>query len=242
MTSSQVRSGSVPAVLGGWCPSLLTRNAADRLRLYWPLQPERDSPKVFRWSRNRVHGPVGASDTSHLGSFGGRQRSAGSTTCGTARGARSSPARPTSTPCTASSSTGATSGLPRWSPSIAAAGRFGSRDPQSDIPPAGAPWNGTCVLYLKHASDPIVWWSPRLILTAPTGSGSHGRRRRQRCRWIPFVTFWQVTADLRSPPAFRQGTATSTRGSTSTHGPSAPAARLDRRPTARLRQIIAPGG
>ena len=50
---------AVRAGLGGWCPSLLTRNAADRLRLYWPLRPERDSPKVFRWSRNRVYGPVG---------------------------------------------------------------------------------------------------------------------------------------------------------------------------------------
>ena len=40
-------------------------------------------------------------------------------------------------------------------------------DPRSDIPPAAAPWDGPRVLYLKHASDPIIWWSPRLVLQAP---------------------------------------------------------------------------
>ena len=55
-----------PRPLGGWCPSLLTRNAADRLRLQGRRGQNADSPEVFRWSRNRVYGPVGALDTSHL--------------------------------------------------------------------------------------------------------------------------------------------------------------------------------
>ena len=30
-----------------------------------------------------------------------------------------------------------------------------------------APWDGTRVLFLQHASDPIVWWSPDLLFTRP---------------------------------------------------------------------------
>jgi uncharacterized membrane protein len=70
-------------------------------------------------------------------------------------------------------------------------------DPTSDIVPVVAPWEGTRVLYLQHASDPIVWWSPRLIyerpdwLEEPPGVGVV-----EAVEWIPFVTFWQVTLDL----------------------------------------------
>ena len=72
-----------------------------------------------------------------------------------------------------------------------------SADPATDVPPAGSPWTDPKVLYVQHPSDPIVWWSPRLILnrpdwlTEPAGSGV-----LEAMVWIPFVTFWQVTADL----------------------------------------------
>jgi uncharacterized membrane protein len=70
-------------------------------------------------------------------------------------------------------------------------------NPQAGVPPEGQPWDGTRVLYILHASDPIVWWSPRLLFHKPDWL------REQRgpdvvgaVRWMPFVTFWQVTADL----------------------------------------------
>jgi uncharacterized membrane protein len=70
-------------------------------------------------------------------------------------------------------------------------------DPRSDIPPAAVPWDGPRVLYLKHASDPIIWWSPRLVLQAPDWLREPpGPDVVSAMRWIPFVTFWQVTADL----------------------------------------------
>jgi len=117
-------------------------------------------------------------------------------------------------------------------------------DPQSDIPPAGAPWDGTRVLYLKHASDPIVWWSPRLILTAPDWL----REPRaddvvSAVRWIPFVTFWQVTADLPFATGVPAG-----HGHVYTREYVDAWTRVLQPPgwtdeqTARLRQIIAPGG
>ena len=41
------------------------------------------------------------------------------------------------------------------------------------------------------------WWSPRLIVAPPDWlSGERGPDVSPRMFWIPFVTFWQVTADL----------------------------------------------
>lgn len=70
-------------------------------------------------------------------------------------------------------------------------------DAATSIPPQGQPWDGTRVIYLMHPSDPIVWWTPRLILTAPDWIGeTAGKDVLPTMFWMPFVTFWQVTADL----------------------------------------------
>ena len=71
-----------------------------------------------------------------------------------------------------------------------------TNDVAAGAPPAGQPWAGTRVLYLMHPSDPIVWWSPRLILRGPDWTGESGRDVLDGIVWIPFVSFWQVTADL----------------------------------------------
>jgi len=74
--------------------------------------------------------------------------------------------------------------------------RFTS-DASKDLPPDGQPWTGSRVLYLMHASDPIVWWSPHLIFSPPDWIGeTRGTDVLQGMIWLPFVTFWQVTADL----------------------------------------------
>lgn len=70
-------------------------------------------------------------------------------------------------------------------------------DPATGMPPADRPWDGTRVLYLMHPSDPIVWWSPQLALSEPDWIGeAPGGDVLEGMFWIPFVTFWQVTADL----------------------------------------------
>ncbi|MFJ5711465.1 alpha/beta hydrolase [Streptomyces sp. NPDC093105] len=70
-------------------------------------------------------------------------------------------------------------------------------DPTTGITPADRPWDGTRVLYLMHPSDPIVWWSPDLAFTQPDWIGeAPGGDVLEEMVWIPFVTFWQVTADL----------------------------------------------
>lgn len=67
------------------------------------------------------------------------------------------------------------------------------------------PWTEPRVLYLQHASDPVVWWNPDLAFTRPDWlTETPGRDRTPSMRWYPIVTFWQVTADIvraQSPPA-----------------------------------------
>ncbi|WP_448639218.1 alpha/beta hydrolase [Geodermatophilus sp. URMC 63] len=70
-------------------------------------------------------------------------------------------------------------------------------DPGEGIAPTSEPWDGSRVLYLLHASDPVVWWTPELAYARPTWLEEHrGEDVVDAVRWIPFVTFWQVTADL----------------------------------------------
>lgn len=67
------------------------------------------------------------------------------------------------------------------------------------------PWPPPRVLYLQHASDPVVWWSPRLILRRPDWLTEPGAGYvLESVRWYPLVTFLQLTVDLansiRVPP------------------------------------------
>ena len=70
-------------------------------------------------------------------------------------------------------------------------------DATADIPPDGQPWPASRVVYMMHPSDPIVWWSPHLIFSEPDWiSEPPGKDVLKGMFWLPFVTFWQVTADL----------------------------------------------
>jgi uncharacterized membrane protein len=72
-----------------------------------------------------------------------------------------------------------------------------ANDTSTGIPPPGQPWEGTRVLYMMHTSDPIVWWSPHLIFSQPDWiSEPPGKDVLKTMFWMPFITFWQVTADL----------------------------------------------
>jgi uncharacterized membrane protein len=72
-----------------------------------------------------------------------------------------------------------------------------ANDTTTGIPPNGQPWEGSRILYMLHPSDPIVWWSPHLIFSKPDWiSEPPGSDVLKGMFWMPFVTFWQVTADL----------------------------------------------
>ncbi|MGO3326110.1 alpha/beta hydrolase [Gordonia sp. (in: high G+C Gram-positive bacteria)] len=63
--------------------------------------------------------------------------------------------------------------------------------------PTDEPWSTPRIVYLQHASDPIAWWSPDLILSEPDWLDERrGPDVLGATRWIPFVTFLQVSADM----------------------------------------------
>jgi uncharacterized membrane protein len=70
----------------------------------------------------------------------------------------------------------------------------GPRDVAADT---AAPWTGTRVLFLQHASDPVVWWSPDLLFERPDWLVEPpGRDRSPSMQWYPIVTFSQVGFDM----------------------------------------------
>ena len=57
-------------------------------------------------------------------------------------------------------------------------------------------WEEPRIVYWQHPSDPIVWWSPDLLLHKPDWLDEpRGEDVDKGMTWIPFVTFWQVTLD-----------------------------------------------
>ncbi|TAK68866.1 MAG: hypothetical protein EPO13_08775 [Actinomycetota bacterium] len=66
-----------------------------------------------------------------------------------------------------------------------------------DLAAPPTPWDSPRIAYLQHASDPIVWWSGDLLLHQPDWlREAPGSDVLPAMRWLPWVTFWQVTADM----------------------------------------------
>ncbi|RJO78874.1 hypothetical protein D5S18_04145 [Nocardia panacis] len=75
-----------------------------------------------------------------------------------------------------------------------------------DLARPSAEWRAPRIAYLQHASDPIVWWSTDLILSQPDWlSEPRGSDVSTQMRWWPFVTFWQVAADLTNAQGVTDG-------------------------------------
>lgn len=70
-------------------------------------------------------------------------------------------------------------------------------DPRDPAAPVEQPWEGARVLYMLHPSDAITWWDTDLILQRPDWlEEPRGPDVLDQVRWVPFVTFWQLTADM----------------------------------------------
>ena len=76
--------------------------------------------------------------------------------------------------------------------------RFAQASSSAEVAAVAAPsWGATRVLYLQHASDPVVWWSPELFVREPDWLREPpGFDRSPSMRWYPIITFFQVTADM----------------------------------------------
>ena len=89
-------------------------------------------------------------------------------------------------------------GSPEWLPVYEQGEtvRFGAKAPV-DLTRPDTAWDRPRMIYLQHPSDPIVWWSPELILQKPDWLEEHrGYDVLDSTRWFPFVTFLQVAADM----------------------------------------------
>ncbi|MCV7170625.1 alpha/beta-hydrolase family protein [Mycobacterium manitobense] len=88
-------------------------------------------------------------------------------------------------------------GSPEWLP-IYDKGenvRFAARPENLERP--ADPWGVPRAVYLQHASDPISWWNPDLLFARPDWlEEPPGYDRTARMKWIPVVTFLQVSADM----------------------------------------------
>jgi uncharacterized membrane protein len=88
-------------------------------------------------------------------------------------------------------------GSPQWLP-IYDHGRhvrFVARP--SDLQRPNPDWSRPRVVYLQHASDPIAWWTPDLLFSKPDWlREKRGYDVLPETRWIPVVTFLQVSADM----------------------------------------------
>lgn len=72
--------------------------------------------------------------------------------------------------------------------------RFASRTSDVNLP---GRWEFPRVVFWQHASDPITWWSFDLLLHRPDWLREPlGPDVDPGVRWLPFVTFWQVTLDM----------------------------------------------
>jgi uncharacterized membrane protein len=86
---------------------------------------------------------------------------------------------------------------PEWLPTYQAGQTVRFAADPSDLNRPSTSWTTPRVVYLQHASDPITWWSPRLVLHKPDWLREPpGRDVLPSMRWYPLVTFWQVSADM----------------------------------------------
>ncbi len=88
-------------------------------------------------------------------------------------------------------------GSPEWRPVYGDGRTVRFVTSASDLRLPGGGLRHPKVVYIQHASDPVVWWSPDLMwhkpdwLAEPRGPGVPSKMQ-----WYPFVTFWQISADL----------------------------------------------
>lgn len=85
-------------------------------------------------------------------------------------------------------------GTPMWDPVHGADDVVRFSDTATDLRADGG---RPKVVYLQNSSDPIVWWSPELLVRSPDWlDHPRGPDVSPDMRWYPGVTFWQTLLDL----------------------------------------------
>lgn len=87
-------------------------------------------------------------------------------------------------------------GSPAWLPTFRDGRllRFTARENAID---REAPWSPMRFVYIQHASDPMIWFSPELAWSRPVWLNEpRGPDVSPMLRWYPIVTFLQVAFDM----------------------------------------------
>ncbi len=67
----------------------------------------------------------------------------------------------------------------------------------TDLSRPATPWLAPRVVYLQNASDPVAYWEPQLLWRRPAWlQEPRGPDVSPSLRWLPVVTFWQVSVDM----------------------------------------------
>lgn len=90
-------------------------------------------------------------------------------------------------------------GSPYWLPTFRDGSlvRFTARKNALNIP--GATWGAARFVYLQHASDPMVFFSPDLLFEKPAWLvGERGPDISPTFEWYPIITFLQIAFDIQT--------------------------------------------
>ncbi|WP_234102052.1 DNA polymerase III subunit gamma and tau [Streptomyces venezuelae] len=89
-------------------------------------------------------------------------------------------------------------GSPVWRPQYRGGTRIRfAQFPETDLARPASAWGHPRAVYLQNASDPVVWWSPDLLLSRPAWLDEPlGPDITPEISWFPFVAFWQTSVDM----------------------------------------------
>jgi uncharacterized membrane protein len=86
---------------------------------------------------------------------------------------------------------------PAWLPKIRNGRMFRFTGEENSLDQDGAMWGPIRIVYLQHASDPMIFFSPSLLYRRPDWLiGERGPDVSPYLEWYPIVTFLQVAFDL----------------------------------------------
>lgn len=88
---------------------------------------------------------------------------------------------------------------PVWQPVVGAGqvARYAATAAAAASPPGDGSWPGPRILVLQNPTDPVVWFSPSLVLSRPAWLDQpRGPGVQEASRWTPALFFLQVALDL----------------------------------------------
>jgi uncharacterized membrane protein len=91
---------------------------------------------------------------------------------------------------------GRDAGSPEWQPVVREGRTVRFAASPADYADPSGPWNEPRLLYLQHASDPVVWWYWDILWSRPDWLAEpRGPDVSSHSIWFPWVSFWQVAVD-----------------------------------------------